>query len=238
VPLHNQDRVGLGPNFDMLILIAEGVEEAPGLEEPELLPPVEMAAPVQITVSEQPPPPEPPAEPPPPLPFPEGTIDLIPPGLSIYSSRLLKFLPGIYQTEFMARFLGIFEATLVPIEWTIDNFDLFLSPRTAPTLFLPWLANWFEVEFDKTWSEKQLRLFLEEAWLIYARRGTRWALNRVLEIYTNHTPIIDDLAEDLRPHEFRVILPVSEQSLNRASVESLINYYKPAHTDYELIFQG
>ena len=104
VPLHNQDRVGLGPNFDMLILIAEGVEEAPGLEEPELLPPVEMAAPVQITVSEQPPPPEPPAEPPPPLPFPEGTIDLIPPGLSIYSSRLLKFLPGIYQTEFMALF--------------------------------------------------------------------------------------------------------------------------------------
>jgi hypothetical protein len=50
--------------------------------------------------------------------------------------------------------------------------------------------------------------------------------------------VIDDLAEDLRPHEFRITLPVKEASINRASLENLILYFKPAHTDYELSFQG
>ena len=86
-----------------------------------------------------------------------------PPGLMFQSERLLSYLPGIYHTEFMANFLGIFEAVLFPVEWQIDNFDLFLNPATAPAGFLPWLSNWFDVVFDSTWSEAQKRIFLKEA---------------------------------------------------------------------------
>ena len=227
VPLKHQDRIGLGPNFEMVFLQTGAVEEA--------LPSAEAVSMAEIEAG-QIPPAEPPS--PPPQPPPEEPAELIPPGLSIHSQYLLKYLPGIYHTEFMSRFLGIFEAILLPIEWTIDNFDHYLSPRTAPAAFLPWLANWYDAEFDSTWSEDQRRLFLEEACLLYARRGTKWALSRVLEIYTGQPPEVDDLAEDLRPQLFRVALPMSEESVNRVTIEALINYYKPVHTDYELYFRG
>jgi len=235
VPLKHQDRIGLGPNFEMILEQTEVIEDVIPSEEPVQPPVEEISEPPEIKVSIPPVPPPPPTAP---LPPPDGTGDLIPPGLSIQSRRLLKYLPGIYHTDFMARFLGIFEAILTPVEWTIDHFDLFLSPRTAPEAFLPWLANWYEAEFDKTWNESQRRQFLEEAWMIYSRRGTKWALGRVLEIYTGQPADIDDLAEDLRPHAFRVTLPLNEDNVNRSSITALIEYYKPAHTDYELIFRG
>jgi phage tail-like protein len=235
VPLKHQDRIGLGPNFEMILEQTEVIEDEIPSEEPEQPPIEEPVPPPEIKV---PVPPPPPVLPTTPLPPPDGKDDLFPPGLSIQSRRLLKYLPGIYHTDFMARFLGIFEAILTPVEWTIDHFDLFLSPRTAPEAFLPWLANWYEAEFDKTWNVSQRRQFLEEAWLIYSRRGTKWSLSRVLEIYTGQAPHIDDLAEDLRPHAFRVTLPLNEGDVNRSSITALIDYYKPAHTDYELIFRG
>jgi phage tail-like protein len=246
-PLSDQDQVGIGPSFLMIFSMVEVVEEPAPSETPEAPPPPEIpevqAEPVETPARAkkkaappvEPPPAEPPIDESSDADLPKGVT---PPGLSILSHRLLNYLPGIYHTESMARFLGIFEATLLPIEWTIDNFDLYLSPRTTPTGFLPWLANWFDAEFDKTWSEKQQRQFLEDAWLIYGRRGTKWALSRVLEIYTDQIPIIDDLADDLKPHSFRVSLPVNEKNVNRTSVEALINFYKPAHTDYELHFKG
>ena len=236
--LKNQDRIGIGPFFEMVFSQTEVVEESAPVEEQAPPPAFSISPPPEIVPASPPPPPPPPADETPPQPPPDGDIDILLPGLSIQRQRLLKYLPGIYHTDFMARFLGIFETILMPVEWTIDNFDLFLSPRTTPVLFLPWLANWYEAEFDKTWSEKQQRQFLEEAWLIYARRGTKWALSRVIEIYTGQTPVIDDLSEELRPHSFYVTLPINEKSVNRASVEALINFFKPAHTDYELKIQG
>ena len=156
-----------------------------------------------------------------------------PPGLTFRSDRLLGYLPGIYHTDFMASFLGIFESILFPIEWQIDNFDLFLDPGTAPAGFLSWLANWFNIVFDTTWNEKQRRAFLKEAYAIYSRYGTKWALTRMLEIYTGRTPEIDDQSADLEPHTFRVRLP-AVVSLDRASIERLIDACKPIHTAYIL----
>jgi len=180
-----------------------------------------------------PPPPPPPSEQP--EPKPEGG-DLIPPGLSLHSQRLIKYLPGIYHTDFMERFLGIFEAILTPIEWNIDNFDLFLSPGSAPADFLPWLANWYQASFDSTWSEDQRRQLLVDAHQIYAMRGTRWALSRVLEIYTGAAPEIDDLDEKLEPYTFKVHIPLKKRELNPELVESLIDAHKPAHTTYEVSY--
>ena len=156
-----------------------------------------------------------------------------PPGLTFRSERLLSYLPGIYHTEFMEGFLGIFEAVLFPVEWQIDNFDLFLNPATAPAGFLPWLANWFHFVFDSTWSEAQKRTFLKDAYLIYARSGTRWALSRILEIYCGQMFEIEDEAQDLAPHTFRVKLP-KDIAIDRKHIERLIDACKPTHTAYVL----
>jgi len=157
-------------------------------------------------------------------------------GLEVRSWRLLQYLPGIYQTDFASRFLGIFEAILTPIEWTIDNFDLYLRPDTTPLAFLDWLASWFGLTFDSTWTEEKRRQLIKEAHQIFARRGTRWALSRVLEIYTGYAPKIIDTDPSLEPFTFRVILPGEAAHYDRALLERLIEAHKPAHTMYSLEF--
>lgn len=165
---------------------------------------------------------------------PPGESGPVPPGLSTESIRLINFLPDIYHTQFMKRFLALFESILVPIEWTVDNFDLFLDPGTAPNAFLPWLANWYAIVFNPSWDEVQRRAFLKDAHLIYARRGTRWALARVLEIYTGKMPTIIEFAEGQDPHTFTIKLPLMPSQVDRELVERLIDMNKPAHTSYVL----
>jgi phage tail-like protein len=188
--------------------------------------------------------PKKPAAPPPPSPpkppaVSERAFDYSqpPPGLSKTNSRYLQYLPGIYQTEFMARFLAIFESTAAPIEWNIENFDMFLDPGTAPSDFLPWLANWFSISFDPTWSEEQRRTLLGEAHEIYARRGTRRALLRALEIYTGVEPEILDLEEKADPFTFTVRVPMPESEVDRELLERIVDANKPAHTNYQLEFK-
>jgi phage tail-like protein len=190
-----------------------------------------------LPVRDAPPPPsEPPQQPlPPSAPIqdePEGDWTF-PPGLSDQSIRLLNYLPGIYHTPFMSNFMAMFESIWMPVEWTIDNFDLFLSPNTAPEKFLPWLSAWHAIVFDASWSEEKRRLLLSEANDIYARRGTRWALSRLLEIYTGETPRILEFEKDMEPHTFKVILK-GYPSLDKALVTRLIDANKPTHTSYQL----
>lgn len=177
---------------------------------------------------------------PPPPPPTDGTApdySQPPPGLSMNDSRYIEYLPGIYQTDFMSRFLAIFESVLAPIEWTVDNFDLYLSPATAPEDFLPWLANWFSITFDPTWSLEKQRTLLNEAHLLFARRGTRWALTRVLEIYTGTKPEIIDQGEDEDPFTFTVKIPFTEDEVDRRLIEIIVDSSKPAHTNYSLLFK-
>lgn len=225
------------------------VAEAPAAEEKPSVKP-EVAAPVvpPPPAKEKPKPPakkvdipaEPPVEPPPPAktlpPAPSSGELPIPPGLELHSQRLMQYLPGIYHTDFMSRFLGLFEAILTPIEWNIENFDLYLDPDSSPAFFLDWLANWYQAGFDSTWTEEQRRQFLREAHALYAARGTRKALSRLLEIYTGAAPeIIDDDAK-LEPYTFKVRIRAPASKVNKELVQRLIDAHKPAYTTYTLEF--
>lgn len=179
----------------------------------------------------------------------------VPPGLALQSLRLLHYLPEIYHPaktqgrsngagpvqpvatdNFFSRFLALFESILLPIEWTVDSFDFYLDLQTAPHEFLPWLASWFELIFDATWSDAQRRALIQDAHQIFARRGTRWALIRVLEIYTGVKPTIEDTASDLEPYVFRVKLLLTKQQVDEALVKAIIDLNKPAYTNYALEF--
>lgn len=190
----------------------------------------------------EPAPPPPPPKPPRPtrvdIPDHEPDYSQPPPGLAFESRRFLEYLPGIYHTDFMTRFLAIFEAIYMPAEWNIDNFDLYLDPQTAPEGFLPWLANWFSISYDPSWTIEQQRILLAEAHQIFAKRGTRWALSRVLEIYTGARPEIVDLQDGQDPFTFTVKIPISEKELDRTLIETIIDASKPAHTNYNLQFKG
>jgi phage tail-like protein len=242
-PLKPGAEVSIGPFSLRLIARPIREEEPVAAEAPQAMPPEEPVGEAEPSAEEPAtsgeaaePPPTAPSSPAAPTPPEEGAPD-IPPGLSVRSRRLLSYLPGIYHTDFMARFLGLFEAISTPIEWEITHFDMFLSPGTAPEDFLPWLANWFDLTFDDSWTEAQRRTLLSKAHRIYARRGTRWALSRVLEIYTGHEPEVIDTGKDLEPFTFRVILPDADRA-RQSLIERLINAHKPAHTTYTLEFSG
>ena len=163
----------------------------------------------------------------------------LPPGQSYTYSHYLEYLPEIYRTSgetFIPRFLALLESILAPIEWTGDNFNLFLDAETAPVDFLPWLANWYELRFDHTWSDAAMRTVLQEAYLIYRRRGTAWSMQRLLEIYTGTTVQIEDDNENLENFTFSVRISASAKDVNRTAIERLINVNKPAHTSYDLLF--
>lgn len=165
----------------------------------------------------------------------DGETPKKPDVLPVLKSRfLINYLPGIYQNDFMERFLGLFESILLPIEWNIDNFDIFLDVDTSPIGFLSWLASWYGLTFDSTWTEAQQRQFLKEAVLLYARRGTRWSLTRMLEIYTGNKPEIVDQGETIKPFHFEVIFKYGIGTAQKALVESLIDSNKPAQSFYIL----
>jgi phage tail-like protein len=166
---------------------------------------------------------------------PDG-FEPVPKGLSINSQRLIHYLPGIYQTAFMERFLGIFESILIPIEWNVDNFDLFLDPRTAPAGFLPWLAAWYGILFQPQWDDAQRRAFLKRAHFLFARRGTRLALAELLQIFTGQPVEIDDTSQNLPAATFRVRLPLRKEQVDLEQLSALIDAHKPAHTSYFLEF--
>lgn len=162
-----------------------------------------------------------------------------PAGLSYDYSSYLEYLPDLYRSSynsFIARFLALLESIMAPIEWNVDNFDLFLDPKTAPPAFFSWLGNWFNLDFDETWSIESQRQLLIEAHQLYQRRGTAWAMRRVLEIYTNKKVEIDDQNENLEPFTFFVKIHAVEKNINRNAIERLVNRYKPAHTSYSLLF--
>lgn len=210
-------------------LEAEPVAEEPVkiMIEPEAKP----APQVEEAPPAAPPPPEPPAidhEETAPSPYEP------PPGLAIDRSEYLKYLPDIYHTDFMTRYLAMFESIYLPIRWNVDNFDVYLNPQTAPDGFLPWLASWFQLTLDNSWRDEQRRTLLTEAHHIYAQRGTKKALSRILEIYTGQTPLIDDTHKNLEPFTFTVEIPVKKSEVNVALIEALINHHKPAHTNYKL----
>jgi phage tail-like protein len=238
-PLADGDIIEIGPYKITYVQTQMAGEPEPSLAPdpvPELISeePVEQEdtpEPAPVLETKEPPPPPPPADdasqPSPPAYEP-------PPGLPINRSEYLKYLPDIYHTDFMTRFLAMFESIYIPARWNIDNFDIFLHPQTAPDGFFPWLASWFELAFDNSWSDEQRRTLLTEAHEIFARRGTKKALSRILEIYTGQTPTIDDTSEDLAPFTFTVYIPLKKSKASTELIEALINQHKPAYTNYEL----
>jgi phage tail-like protein len=108
--------------------------------------------------------------------------------IAIYrGGRYLEYLPSLYeQDNFMGRFLMLFESFWGPVDHQISNIHNYFDPDLTPARFLPWLASWFDLALDDHWSEAQQRELLNTVMWLYRRRGTRVALQRYLEIFTQH----------------------------------------------------
>ena len=158
-----------------------------------------------------------------PAPPPAGTV-----------SRYLSDLPAPYQeSEFLGRFLQVFESLWEPFEERQDHLPMYFDPRTCPAIFLPWIAGWLHVPFAAGWPEARRRRMLVEAFDLMRWRGTRYGLARLIELCTGATPSITEDA--CPPFVFRIRITLSPASdLHREQLEELVRAHKPAHAGYIL----
>lgn len=235
--LPNQPQgLGFGQEFRIgsysLRLEPGEVSEKPASPRPEPAQPVQAPG-IRLGLTDAPVlPPEPPEPPPPPL---DGRSEYDKAfGLLRDRSRYLQYLPPIYEDHaFLGLFLLAFEGVLLPVEQAVDNFDLYLQPRTTPLLFLDQLASWLGTTLDEKWPENKRRLVVAEAAHLFRSRGTRRGLSRHLQIYTDVVPEISEPAD--KPHHFHVLLcPPRGVDLDRPTVERIIEANKPAHATYTL----
>jgi len=154
-------------------------------------------------------------------------------GMPSDGSRWLQYLPPIYaEHEFLGRFLSIFEDMLGPIQQNIYHFDLYLSPKTAPESFLPWLNDWLGSVVDERWPMQVWRKLLEHAAWLYQARGTKSGLARHIELATGLEPEIIENADG--PYTVTISLRAEGRELDQRLVERIVQFHCPAHVSYRL----
>jgi phage tail-like protein len=132
-------------------------------------------------------------------------------------SSYLRYLPAVYQEdpgskEFLERFLSIFETVFYDLETEISQVSKCFDPETeisqvfkhfdadrAPQKFLTWLASWLNLALEEGWSEEKKREFIQQASLLYKRKGTPDGIRKFIEIYTGKTPIILEHLRMVKP---------------------------------------
>jgi phage tail-like protein len=131
----------------------------------------------------------------------------------------------------------------------------------CPDRFLPWLAQWVAFTPHALFSPPQLRRIVAGIVPLYTRRGTRAYLEQLLRLCFEEIDAveIDEAAgpglrlgharvgEDSvlgpgRPFWFRVVLVLRAGEARAGAFEdrvrALIDFAKPAHTAYELMFKA
>ena len=168
-------------------------------------------------------------------------------------SSYLKYLPPIYSdSDFMGRFLMIFESIMGPVEGIVDSIAYYFDPHTTPEELLPWLSSWVNIVLDERWPAERRRRIVKSAVQLYRRRGTRRGLRDYLNAYVGVEPEIvenygglslsgnavlgwNTVLGSSSHHTFSVTLRVEDPAaLNVEHLKSIIESEKPAHTAYEL----
>ncbi len=177
--------------------------------------------------------------------------------VQIYGNYM-KYLPEVYHgSDFLGRFLMLFESFWKPIDQQINQIDTYFDPSLTPIDFLPWLASWVGVTWDETLPEERRRKLLQYAVMLYQKRGTKSALDEILKLYTaGDVEIVEyrstnfvigksaklggaiALGDKNLPHTFLVKVKVDEDEIERmdtANAEKNRSMY--AHKLEELIEQ-
>jgi phage tail-like protein len=109
--------------------------------------------------------------------------------------QLMKTLPKSWsrkddEAEFMHRFLGAAEGMLHELDQRSALRAILLDPHSTPNETLAWLAGFAGLVLDRRWSPEARRQLVAEAYALFRRRGTKAALERIIEIYLGRSPTI------------------------------------------------
>ncbi len=151
-------------------------------------------------------------------------------------SAYLNYLPALFsESDFVGRYLSIFEQVWEPLQRRQDFLELYFDPATCPESFLGWFAQWLGLTVDPHWPESRRREWLSEAVNLYRWRGTRYGLMRMLEVCCGVTPHV--VEDPTRPHHLLIVLPIppgDEEGMTKGAIEAVVDQHVPAHVAYEV----
>jgi phage tail-like protein len=109
--------------------------------------------------------------------------------------QLMKTLPKSWSRReddamFMQRFLGPAEGVLHQLDERSALRSILLDPHSTPQETLAWLASFAGLVLDRRWPDGARRQLVAEAYSLFRRRGTKWSLERILQIYLGRAPVI------------------------------------------------
>jgi phage tail-like protein len=128
-----------------------------------------------------------------------GTRDVTPrvralriehPGHPLLGSLPKSWSRDDVDVDFLQRYLAPVDGILHELDWRSAQRAILLDPRSTPQEALPWLAGFAGLVLDRRWSEQARRTLVAEAYRLFARRGTKAALLRLLEIYLGRPPAL------------------------------------------------
>lgn len=102
----------------------------------------------------------------------------------------LRYLPEQYQSNnrsnFLERYLSIFQSEYTDIEERIDRLTQYFDPQGVPKEYLSWLSSWLAIEYDDEWPAGAKREFLSNAPELFKQRGTKEGLARTIRLYLDY----------------------------------------------------
>ncbi len=171
-----------------------------------------------------------------------GPFGPAPIGVPESRSSYVAHLPGVYQdSDFLGRFLLIFEHILSPIDQTAGTLANYFDASHTPIEFLPWLGSWIGLVIDARMPEENRREMLRAAPELFRWRGTKKGLTDFLRLSTGIEPeIIEPTLSEIASNPnlayrftVRVHVPAG-QTVPRAYLEAIIRAEKPAFAGYSL----
>ena len=161
---------------------------------------------------------------------------------------LINTLPALFQADgFTQRFVSAFDEALAPIFASLDNLAAYLDPWLAPEDFLEWLASWFGMVLDESWTIDRRRQLVAKAFDFYRMRGTSSGLKSQIEALTDGTVelhetggiVVSATAGAALPGSpnFAVLVRVivdDPATVNAKRLDALVAAAKPAHVTHKV----
>ena len=165
-------------------------------------------------------------------------------------SSYLEYLPAYYQEDTesavtVERFLSIFETVFSTLEKTRETTPSLLDTTETSKENLAWLSSWLGLTYDESWDERRWRTLMHEAPKLFDIRGTREGIERVIEIYSDMRPLIQEpmhtrcnLAKrNIDNYSFCVFLKPEQYHTKEevATIRRIVEEWKPAYTKARVV---
>lgn len=157
--------------------------------------------------------------------------------------NVIEFVPeNLRQNEDFANFAEALQTQVDEISSAIPAIELYQNIDLLPEPILRMLAvenrvYQHEWEFAQTLEAK--RQLIKDSFELNQRRGTRWSVERVLQLLDINAYLQEWFEYGDSPYRFRVIVNrvagVPFETEQTQKLERLVNHYKPLRSSYDIL---